>query len=69
MKEITDKDIRQAVKTCQWRVEIQGISVCKGMLGACERVIEAGQCDTLIELFRQDRGAEAEVNTDAYSKS
>lgn len=60
MKEITDEDIRQAVKTCEWRAEVQGISVCKGMLGACERVIEAGKCDTLIELFRQNRGTENE---------
>lgn len=56
MKEITDKDIRQAVKTCQWRVENQGISLCKGMLGVCERVIETGKCDTLIKLFEQDGG-------------
>ena len=60
MKEITDKDIRQAVKTCQWRVKNQSISLCKGMLGVCERVIETGKCDTLIKLFGQDRGADNE---------
>ena len=51
--EITDKDIEHAIDTCQWRLNVCGVYVCKGMCGACVRVIENGQCDTLQRLFRQ----------------
>ena len=49
--EITDKDIKHAIDTCQWRLNIGGVYVCEGMCGACVKVIENGQCDTLKKLF------------------
>ena len=47
----TDKEIHDAIDNCEWRDDVCGISVCKGQLGACQRIIQSGQCSTLQELF------------------
>lgn len=52
-KEITDADIKQAIKTCEWRMNVGGIDVCKGECNICIRTIETGKCDTLQNLFRK----------------
>lgn len=49
---IKQKDIDKAIKECYWRKDIDGASVCSGMLAPCSRIIEKGQCDTLISLYR-----------------
>lgn len=53
-KEITDADIKQAIKNCSWRANVDGIDVCKGMCNVCIKTIEDGKCDTLQELFRKE---------------
>lgn len=53
-KEITDADIEQAIKTCKWRMKVDGIDVCRGECNVCIRTIEAGKCDTLQNLFRKE---------------
>lgn len=50
--EITQEAIDRAIKECYWRKDIGGVSVCSGMLAPCSRIIENGQCDTLISLYR-----------------
>ena len=52
MNEITQEDIDKAIKECYWRKDVGGVSVCGGMLAPCQRTIEKGQCDTLINLYR-----------------
>ncbi len=47
-----DEEINDVIKKCTWRKNVQGISVCRGMAGACSRVIESGKCDTLREYFQ-----------------
>ena len=42
-----DKEIDEVIKDCIWRENVQGVSFCGGMLGACARVIDSGHCDTL----------------------
>ena len=53
-KEITDADIKQAIKNCRWRTNIGGIDVCKGICNVCIKTIEDGKCDTLQKLFRKE---------------
>lgn len=50
--EITQKDIDRAIKECYWRKDVGGVNVCSGMLAPCSRIIENGQCDTLINLYK-----------------
>lgn len=50
--EIRQEDIDKAIKTCYWRKDVGGVSVCGGMLTPCERAIERGECDTLIQLYK-----------------
>lgn len=61
-KEITQEVIDKAIKECYWRKDVGGVSVCKGMLTPCSCVIENGQCDTLIDLFKNDREESNENN-------
>lgn len=56
MSEVTQEQIDKAIKDCYWRQEVGGVSVCKGMLTPCSRVIHSGKCDTLIELFKSENG-------------
>lgn len=53
--DITYNDIHDAVTHCEWRQDVCGVYVCKGQLGACSRIIDAGQCSTLQELFSKER--------------
>ena len=52
MSEVTQEQIDKAIKECYWRKEVSGVDICGGMLAPCKRIIEKGQCDTLIKLFR-----------------
>lgn len=52
MSEVTQEQIDKAIERCVWRKNVEGISVCGGVLAPCQRIIEKGQCDTLIKLFR-----------------
>lgn len=54
MKEITQKQIDDAIKNCYWRKEIGGVDVCAGDVIPCRRCIELGKCDTLKQLFGGD---------------
>ncbi|MBQ8119158.1 MAG: hypothetical protein IJ172_00340 [Ruminococcus sp.] len=54
-REITDKDIEHAIRTCQWRFAVNGqrnLHLCGGACNICEKLIEDGKCDTLQRLFR-----------------
>lgn len=53
--EITDKDIQHAIRTCHWRVAVNGdLHLCGGACNICEHLIENGKCDTLQRLFRKE---------------
>lgn len=56
---IKQKDIDRAIKECYWRKDVGGVSVCGGMLAPCSRIIEKGQCDMLIGLYRDREDGEA----------
>ena len=49
---MTQKELDKAIKECSWR---EDFDVCRGMCLPCHRVIERGECDTLIELFRKEK--------------
>lgn len=55
---ITQEDIDKTIKECYWRKDVGGVSVCGGMLAPCSRTIEKGQCDTLINLYRNGEDGE-----------
>lgn len=57
--EITDKDIEHAIRTCHWRVAVNGqrnLHLCGGACNICEQLIENGKCDTLQNLFKKGDG-------------
>lgn len=58
MSEITQEQIDKAIKECFWKKEVGGVNICRGVLAPCQVIIEKGQCDTLIKLFR------GEINDD-----
>ena len=47
------KQATKAIKSCHWRKDLGGVSICSGECLPCERAIERGKCDTLIKLFRK----------------
>ena len=60
-KMMNDKDIRHAIKTCEWRhYALKGKDrsdryvICRGLCTPCLRVIETGKCETLKELFEKE---------------
>lgn len=56
-REITDKDIEHAIRTCHWRVTVNGqrdLHLCGGACNICEKLIDDGKCDTLQRLFRKE---------------
>ena len=55
---VKQKDIDRAIKECYWRKDVEGVSVCGGMLAPCSRIIEKCQCDTLIGLYRDREDGE-----------
>jgi hypothetical protein len=55
--EITQEMIDDAIKNCKWLSQNRGFEtaipdICSGTCLPCSKVIDNGQCDTLIELFR-----------------
>lgn len=51
-KELTDSDIKKAIKNCKWKKNFGGIDVCVGVCNVCVKTIEDGKCDTLQRLFQ-----------------
>lgn len=72
---ITEKDIQHAVRTCGWRVAVNGqrnLHVCGGACNICEKLIEDGKCDTLQNLFRkfdEEHGYQGKLLTIEVDKS
>lgn len=50
---MTDKEIKHAVRVCNWRQNIGGVSICAGSCNICSKLIESGQCQTLQRLFKE----------------
>ena len=46
-----DKELDVVIRNCMWRQDMDGISICKGELAPCLKVIESFKCDTLKEYF------------------
>ena len=47
-------EIKNLITDCYWKQDIDGIPICRGMVLPCEKVIDNGQCDTLIEYFAKE---------------
>lgn len=61
MSGVTQKMIDKAIRDCIWRKEIHGADICIGMATPCLRVIDRGECDTLIKLFSgANKGGDSE---------
>ena len=55
MNSPTQEQIDKAIKKCMWRSDTFGVSICKGECMPCSKVIDSGNCDTLIKLFGGER--------------
>jgi len=54
MEELTENDeINKAIKDCYWRHDITGVSICGSYLAPCMQVIMKGNCETVIEYFKE----------------
>ena len=49
---VTQEQIDDTIKNCPYKMRLYDIDVCRVDVYPCERVIDSGQCDTLIKLFR-----------------
>ena len=57
---MTQEQIDNAIKNCIWLSQNRGFGtlisdVCTGECLPCYKVIESGKCDTLIQLFRNNK--------------
>jgi len=52
---MTQEQIDQAIKQCEWRQKFGDTYICRGMCLPCQRVIEKGECPTLKELFSAEK--------------
>lgn len=60
MIEFDDKDIQKEFNECHFRQEYDGVDVCRGMCMPCERTIESGQCQMLVDYFSKMKEADNE---------
>ena len=60
MKELTEKDLNDAVINCKWRILAHGIAICSGNCAPCAHEIEKGTCATLLRLVAEARSGEAD---------
>ncbi|MBR4313768.1 MAG: hypothetical protein IKP66_02545 [Lachnospiraceae bacterium] len=58
---MTQESINKAIENCYWRNTEFGskemgspTAICKGYCLPCNKVVEQGRCDTLIELFSDE---------------
>ena len=52
MKDVTQHEIVEALKSCKWRSVIAGVEICHGNCSPCYVEIMRGRCFTLNELFK-----------------
>ncbi len=56
---MTQKEINEAIKKCRWLSDNRGhnliCGVCRSKCLPCRRVIEKGECETLIKLLSKRR--------------
>ena len=53
MRQPTQEEINDAIKTCRWRQSFNGTDICSGNCNVCLREIQAGRCDALRRLFAE----------------
>ena len=53
MRDITEKEINEAIEHCRWRQDFMGTVICSGSCGVCCVEINSGRCDTLKRLFKE----------------
>lgn len=57
---MSNKEAEHAIRTCKWRDDAfkhqrdMRQVICRGMCLPCLRVIETGECDTLLKLARKE---------------
>lgn len=51
--EITEEEIKEAIRNCKWRQDFHGTDICAGNCNLCFKEIEAGRCDTLKRLVEK----------------
>lgn len=45
-------EIKKIIEGCKWKQEMCGVSICRGSVLPCSKVIEKGECDVLKEYFK-----------------
>lgn len=43
--------LKELLKNCKWRRDMDGVIVCDGMLGVCSKIIDNKQCPVCIHFF------------------
>ena len=54
MTDETVKKINEAIESWYWKKDVGGIAICRGQLAPCSKVIDSGQCDTIIEILKKE---------------
>ncbi len=50
---LSEEALNKVIECCEWRKVLYGVPICSGECGPCEKIIEAGKCSTLIDIFRE----------------
>lgn len=50
-----EEPYERLIEKCKWRKDLAGIYVCIGECLPCDKTIEIGRCDVLLEYFRKER--------------
>lgn len=51
---MTEKEMKHAIRTCHWK-SLDTYSICRCVVLPCQRVLEKGECPTLIELLQKEK--------------
>lgn len=49
-----EKLVDEIIEKCEWRKDFCGVDICQGNCLPCKRVVENGQCPSLIEIFGKE---------------
>lgn len=45
--------LKELLEECEWKQEMDGTTICSGMLGVCSHIIDSKQCPVCIHFFKQ----------------
>ena len=65
---MTEKEMKHAIRNCHWK-SLDTYSICRCMVLPCQRVLEKGECPTLLEILQAEAKNGCSEKADEVSKT